>query len=221
MISVVIPVFNQMEYLSDAIESVLNQTNQDFELIVVNDGSTDASCDVAKLYSRAKVISQVNKGLPAARNTGIMNAKGEYVFFHDSDDILYDTCLEKVQKRIDETGADIIAPSFKNFGVVNNDVILIEKPTLKDFTTANRIGHFCAVKRGALLECGGYSPRMIWGYEDYALWFDLLSRGKTLSVIQEPLVMHRIRENSMLTDANRHHEELMNQIKKDFPQAFQ
>src|SRR3990167_5315453 len=89
-ISVVIPCFNMQEYLSDAIDSVLSQTVKPHEIIIINDGSTDHSLDIAKSYESqgVRVISQVNKGLSSARNTGLMNATGEFILYLDSDDML-------------------------------------------------------------------------------------------------------------------------------------
>lgn len=106
-VSVIVPVYNTEKYLAECIESILNQTLEDLELILVNDGSTDKSgliCDTfAKEDSRIKVIHQDNGGVCAARNIGLDNSIGEFVFFVDSDDYipndtiktLYDDCLEQ------------------------------------------------------------------------------------------------------------------------------
>jgi len=217
--SIVIPVWNQQEYLPDAIESALDQTFAAKEIIVINDGSPDSSSEIAHKYP-VKVIDQVNKGLASARNAGIMNATGDYILPLDADDQLMPNCLEVMAHTIEKTGADIIAPSFKHFGVFNQPLILTGVPRLEEFKTANRLPYFCAINREALLECGGYSPKMIYGYEDYALWFDLLTRGKTIAVIQEILVLYRTKSESMLTNAQKHHVELMSQIAKDFPTLF-
>lgn len=218
MITICIPVYNQVEYLSDAIQSALDQTIK-CKVIVIDDGSTDGSGELAETFP-VKVVHQVNKGLSSARNTGIMWAKTKYILFLDADDILLPNCVEEMLKKIEETDADIIAPSFKCFGTSNNLVIL-EKPTLEDFAVANRIGYFSAIKRDALLEIGGYSPRMIYGYEDYHLWINLLIKNKSIAIIKEPLVLYRTKEKSMWTEAVKHHEELMSQIKKDFPKLYE
>ena len=240
MISICIASYNQSKWLPDAIESVLNQEfyTGDLELIIVDDGSTDNSLEIAnqywsewakeknkyfvegKEYSKElkdfKVISQVNKGLASARNTGIMNANGEWFFPLDADDILMPLCMYKIREVIQVFNPpDIIAPSFHNFGVLNNDVIL-DNPTHQDFMTANRIGYFSAIRKSKLLEIGGYSPRMTWGYEDYHLWHNLLKRGATLHTLKEVLVLYRTKPNSMLSTAQQHHEELIAQINKDF-----
>jgi len=224
-ISIVIPSFNQGEYLEDAIESCYNQTVQPLEILVVDDGSTDDSLEIAQRYefkefpgveSPVRVISQVNKGLSSARNTGIMNAKGDYILFLDADDKLKENAVAVILKTIQDTNADVIAPSFQEFGKSERTIIL-SPFSLDDLKVANRLGYFCAIKRSVLLECGGYSPKMRWGYEDYHLWFDLWRRSKLIAVIQEPLVMYRVKERSMIHEANAHAEKLLAQIRKDFP----
>lgn len=212
-VSIIIPVYNGAEWVADAIESALSQTVK-CEVIVIDDGSTDNSANVVKDYP-VRLVHQVNKGLPSARNTGIMNAVGEYILPLDADDILQDNCVEKLLQVAEATEADIVAPSFKTFGKENALVILMPAPSFEDFKTANRIGYCSLIKKSVLLEVGGYSPRMFWGYEDYHLWFDLLRRGKRLVTVQDVLWLYRTKENSMLTESVKHHDELMAQIAKD------
>lgn len=228
MISICIPAFNQGEYLEDCLDSVYNQTVQAHEIIVVNDGSTDNTREIAERYtfkelpqieSPVRVIHQVNKGLPSARNTGIMNATGQYILFLDADDVLMENAIEKITSAIAQTNADIIAPSFRTFGKAEQDVIL-QAPTMDEMKVANRLGYFSAIRKSALLEIGGYNPRMRWGYEDYDLWFDLFKRNKTLCVLQESLVMYRVKEKSMIHDAQAHHSELIEQIHKNHPEIW-
>jgi len=159
----------------------------------------------------------VNKGLSSARNTGIMNATGDYIFPLDADDIMEPNCLERIDKVIEETKADIVAPSFREFGISTREVMLYPTPDLYHFKISNMIGYFSAIKREVLLEVGGYSPRMLHGYEDYHLWINLLSIGKKLVTIPELLMNYRTKEHSMIHDAVKHHQELMAQIYKDFP----
>lgn len=216
--TLVIPVYNQEDYLSEAIESALEQTVKFQEIIVVDDGSTDNSGKIADKYlGQVKVIHQVNKGLASARNTGIMNARTEYVCFLDADDILMETFSDKISQKIFETGADVIAPSFREFGMSNREVILMNNPKIADFKEANRVGYCTAIRKSALLEIGGYSPRMTWGYEDLHLWFNLLNRDRKIVTIPEVLWMYRVKKESMITTAQKYHDELMAQIKKDFP----
>ena len=216
MISIVIPSYNQSAYLRECIQSALDQSVPAHEIVVVDDGSTDDSLKIAREYP-VKVISQVNKGLSSARNTGIMNSTGEYILFLDADDKLAFNAVERIEHFIDETQADIISPSFQTFGTTNQPLILMPEPKLEDFKTGNRIGYCSAVRKADLLEVGGYSPKMWTGYEDLHLWINLLTRGKRIFTIPEILWFYRTKEVSMITESIKHHEELMNQIFKDFP----
>ena len=227
-ITIGIPAYNQAEYLEDAIESAYNQTMPAHEIIIVNDGSLDNTQEIAERYmfkefpgveSPVRVINQVNKGLPSARNTLIMNMTGNYLLPLDADDMLKENAIARINQEIIQTNADIVAPSFKEFGKSDRDVIL-GGFTMDDLKQANRLGYFSCVRKSALLEVGGFSPRMTWGFEDWHLWFDLFSRGKTIAVIQEILVMYRVKEKSMIYEANQHAPELYAQIQKDFPQLF-
>ncbi|MFM6154726.1 MAG: glycosyltransferase family 2 protein, partial [Sphaerospermopsis kisseleviana] len=87
LVSVIIPVYNGDRHLAQAIESVLNQTYQPFEVIVVDDGSTDNSANVACSYKEVHYLYQPNQGVAVARNTGISQARGEFIAFLDQDDL--------------------------------------------------------------------------------------------------------------------------------------
>ncbi len=118
-ISIIIPVFNTASYLDECLKSVLNQTFTDFEIICVNDGSSDSSLDVLKNYqlkdNRIKVISQSNKGAGAARNVGIKYAKGDYILFLDSDDYITNHALSEVYDIAVSTSADMVLFKLINF----------------------------------------------------------------------------------------------------------
>ena len=220
--SVIIPSYNQSEYLADAIDSALQQTAKPHEVIVIDDGSTDNSLGIAQRYEpQIRVISQVNKGLSSARNTGIMNAIGEFIIPLDADDILKENYIEVMESILKEVDVDIICPSFKCFGTQNTEVILNPNIEISHFKDGNMVGYFSTIRKSKLLEIGGYSPKMTWGYEDYHLWINLLLRGAKMVVIKDVLVLYRTKENSMITIAQAHHEELINQIKKDFKQLYE
>lgn len=109
-ISVIIPVYNTESYLRESIESILNQTFKDIEIIAINDGSTDNCLEILNEYSqkdnRVKVFSQENKGLPLTRNFGIDNSNGKYIYFFDSDDILLPTALEETYNKCEKDNLD-------------------------------------------------------------------------------------------------------------------
>src|SRR3990167_7991319 len=221
-ISCVIPCYNQSQFLAECIESVLAQTYKPHEIIICNDGSQDDTRYVAMQYPEVKYIEQVNKGLASARNTGIMNMTGDWFYPLDSDDVMLENCLQRVADTIAyNPEADIVAPSFKCFGTQQGECILMPDPELKDFQflngqPQNRIGYFSAIKKEALLEIGGYSPKMTFGWEDLHLWINLLSKGKKIVTIPEVLMLYRTKEKSMITEANAHATELTAQIYKDF-----
>ncbi len=112
MISVIIPVYNAQRYLAETLDSVLNQTYKDFELILVNDGSTDNSLEILREYekkdSRVKVITDENHGAPHARNLGFDNSKGEYIMFFDADDIMEPRALEILSAHMSENDCDLV-----------------------------------------------------------------------------------------------------------------
>lgn len=110
--SVIIPVYNKANTIVESIESVLAQSEKDFELIIVNDGSTDNIEEVLKVYKDIRLINQKNGGVSVARNTGINNAKGNYICFLDADDIWLPNHLEEFNKLImDFPSAKLFATS--------------------------------------------------------------------------------------------------------------
>ncbi len=111
MISVIVPVYNVEPYLRKCLDSVINQTYKDMEILIVDDGSTDGSgdiCDEYKADKRVRVFHTENRGLSCARNVGLDNAKGDWIGFVDSDDWIEPEMYELLIKGAEETGADIV-----------------------------------------------------------------------------------------------------------------
>lgn len=117
MISVILPVYNAEKYLRSTIRSVLNQTYSEFEIIAVNDGSTDHSLDILKEFadSRIRIIDKQNTGVSDTRNVGIEAAKGKYVCFLDSDDCLSPWYLQRMYDAATEKNADMVVCSYTPF----------------------------------------------------------------------------------------------------------
>lgn len=115
-VTIVVPVFNTLEYLSRCINSIKNQTYQNIEILIINDGSTDESkrmCElIAKQDKRIRVINQDNKGLAESRNIGVEQASGEFICFIDSDDYIENSMVETLLKSIQQTNADVCECSF-------------------------------------------------------------------------------------------------------------
>ena len=122
--SVIVPIYNVERYLGVCLKSLINQTFADFEIICVNDGSTDRSLQIldyfAKKDKRIKIINQENKGLGAARNVGVSLAEGEYLVFVDSDDWLRTDALEILSLKINESFSDVYLFGYNKFDEINN-----------------------------------------------------------------------------------------------------
>src|SRR5690554_6896621 len=116
LISIIIPIYNVEVYLANCLTSVKNQTYKHFEAILVNDGATDSSAEIATEFvqedSRFRLIHQENKGLSGARNTGLKEAKGEFVFYLDSDDVLLSNALELLVNAAVKHDADVVQGNF-------------------------------------------------------------------------------------------------------------
>lgn len=135
MITVIIPVYNIEDYITRCIESILNQSFKNFELLLINDGSTDGSgsiCDkFANRDSRVKVFHQENKGVSAARNVGIQKARGKWIAFVDGDDWIEENSLEKLIDSYPSSNLDIlVAKSFINNGKKAGNERYVFSPSL-------------------------------------------------------------------------------------------
>lgn len=133
LVSIIVPVYNVEKYLSDCIKSVLIQTYANFELLLVNDGSTDNSKAICEEYlvkdNRVRIFDKINGGLSSARNYGIEKAVGKYIIFLDSDDYwLTADCLEKLVKVAEDFKTDVVRGEYKEVDEVGKDLLL------KDFS---------------------------------------------------------------------------------------
>lgn len=136
MISVIVPIYNVEEYLPTCIESILNQTYKDLEILLIDDGSTDNSgkiCDMyAKQDSRCIVLHQLNKGLSGARNTGLDYATGEYISFVDGDDYIHPQMLEILYEALQKGDYDFSMTLYKEVYAKEN-VLFISNYTFQEF----------------------------------------------------------------------------------------
>ena len=120
-ISIIIPMYNAEKYIARCLESVINQSFNDIEIIIVNDGSTDKSLEICRKYAevdeRIVILNKENNGVSVARNQGMNVATGEYVMFVDSDDWIDESMCQDLYKRISECNADIcFCNNIKEYG---------------------------------------------------------------------------------------------------------
>lgn len=204
-VSVVIPAYNAMAYLPETLDSVLTQTFTDFEVLIVNDGSSDNIVEWASAVkdSRVKLISQQNQGVSVARNTGIAQAQGEYITFLDADDLWEPTKLEKQVRRLDDEPAvglvyswtALIDPAGKLTGTVfcyEAEGNVWETILVHDIVCN---GSCAMVRRNCFEKTGGFDPNLS-GAADFDMWTRIAAHYP-FAVVKEPLVRYRKAPNTM------------------------
>ena len=212
LISIIVPIYNVEDYLRQCLDSILNQTYQNFECIMVNDGSTDSSQQIAEEYltdSRFRLINQSNKGLSGARNMGISHIREESTFisFVDSDDYIYPDFLETLIENI-EDDVDIIEGMIEHFHdeikvdrVCHNfdKKILITKDDKLGELALNelRVSVFPKLFRKSLLTEDFFPEGYI--FEDLAVVPELVSGSKKWIKLPKVIYGYRIRSNSITT----------------------
>lgn len=206
LISVIIPTYNQAKYLEAAIRSVLGQTFQDFEILVVDDGSTDCTSQVVHGVSdfRIQYIRQENQGLSAARNTGIAASTGRYLAFLDSDDIFLPTKLEHQLRFLEShPGCDLVAGGFiyidERGDTIRENHLWKKIPSLDYDTWLYRVPyviHSILIRREWVVKVAGFdvSFRQL---EDWDFGLRLLYAGCHMSWIEELVCCYRLHQANM------------------------
>lgn len=171
LITVVVPCYNSGKSLSISLQSVLNQSYRNFEIIIVNDGSTcKTTKKILKFYRKnkfIKIVNQENKGLSSARNRGIKESFGEYIFFLDSDDSISKDCLENLFNSIKNKKNFYSYPSFVLTGIISG--FLNKNYNFFEQLFSNQIPYSCLYPKNLLVKLGGYDEKMKNGFEDWEL----------------------------------------------------
>ena len=194
-VSVIIPCYNYGKFLDKAVNSILDQTFQDFEIIIVNDGSTDKeTLDVLKNYQKpkTKVITIENQGVCVARNTGIELANGEYILPLDADDEVGRTYLEKAVKILDEnSNVGIVCCKARFIGSKFWMDPFLNGYKFPDILLFNTIGNSSVFRKSDWKIAGGYNKVMKNGWEDYNFWLSIIALKRDVRFIPEPLFLYR------------------------------
>ena len=204
-VSVIIPAFNDAQHIRQSIQSVLAQTFEDWDLIVVDDGSTDETAAVAGSFSdsRIRCVRQQNGGQASARNTGITNTHGEFVAFLDADDLWLPEKLDRQIEIAHQTGAGIVYCDGYVFFDSGNDErsdFFAIVPGLNDGATMvtllyqyNRIATLSAMVSRNVIESVGLfdESRLFQNCEDYELWLRLARAGHTFYGMPDKLMRYR------------------------------
>ncbi len=204
-VSVIIPVYNGAEEVRRAIDSALAQVNCAVEVIVVNDGSKEATQSVLGEYGdRIRAINQQNSGLAQTRNNGIELARGEWVAFLDHDDYWKPEKLSEQLKAAERTGYDVVYTNAGNFGEVDRVAELRSEPAAMvegDLLQPLLLDNFIVVssvmiRRTVIKECQGFNASLPC-VEDWDLWLRLSAKGVRYAAVREPVTKYQWRAGSM------------------------
>ena len=176
LVSIIIPCYNHGLYILVAIDSVINQTYTNWEIIVVNDGSTDAYTNkvIGNItIDNVKIINTQNQGLSAARNIGIVNAKAEFIVLLDADNKLKSTFIDQTMLIFKSTKADIIYTDGFYFDGQTGD-LLQQEVTMPKMLTRNLVDACSVFKKHIWEKIGGFNVNMRYGWEDWDFWLSAL-----------------------------------------------
>jgi glycosyltransferase involved in cell wall biosynthesis len=203
LISIIVPCYNQAQYLDECLQSVIDQTYKKWECIIVNDGSPDNTEEVAqkwtKIDSRFKYIAKENGGVASARNFGINNAFGEWILPLDADDKIGIRYLELAASEF-ENGYSLIYSKAHYF----NDNY-IERWNIRDFNFEHLLlfNHiYCSAffRKKDWETKGGYDINLIYGVEDWEFWISLLDRNCKVKILNYDGFFYRVKRESRNTD---------------------
>lgn len=202
LVSVIIPCYNQSHYLSEALQSVLDQVYDKWECIIVNDGSPDNTDEIAKEWidkdTRFKYICKENEGLSSARNAGILIAEGEFILPLDADDKIAPQYIELALKAFEEDSTlTVVYCQAEKFGT-EKGLWNLSTFSLNRLAYENMI--FCSAlfRKSDWELVGGYDPQMLYGLEDWEFWIAILKNGGQVKCLDKIGFYYRIKLNSMV-----------------------
>lgn len=205
-LSIVIPCYNDPLFISQSIDSALSQSYGNKEVIIVDDGSNLETKEIIDSFNSRidLLITQQNKGLSAARNEGIKQAKGDYIIVLDSDDYFAPTFAEKAINIIrSKESCKIVTCQARRFDQEGTiDIFTPIGGDLQNFLFQNSAIGNSLFKKSDWFEIGGYDENMTMGFEDWEFYIRLLELGGYAHVIKEPLFNYRQKNISMRKEAN-------------------
>lgn len=203
LVSIIVPCYNQAQYLPETLNSLLVQTYLDWECIIVNDGSRDNTEEVAKQYcdkdKRFIYIYKENAGLSEARNTGIKTSNGDYILPLDADDLIAEAYISEAVYILDNNpNIKIVYGKAEFFGSING---AWELPlySLEEMLLGNIIYCSAFFRKDDFEKTLGYNKNMIYGWEDWDFWLSILETGGDVYQIPKLMFYYRIKETSMCT----------------------
>ena len=207
-VSVIVPIYNVEEYIRKCLDSLVNQTLKEIQIILVNDGSKDKSGEIAKEYAkmyRNKImyLEKENGGLSDARNYGIPYAKGEYIAFIDSDDYIEENAYEEMYNKVKKENSDYIECDFIwEYQSRNKIDRRLEYWNLKEmFKNVRVVAWNKLIKREIIIKNNLCFPKGL-RYEDVEFTYKLIPYLTKVSYIDKPFVHYVQRDNSIINNQN-------------------
>lgn len=205
-ISVIVPCYNQEKYIKECLDSLVSQTFKDYEVIVIDDGSTDDSAEIVNEYVKhnknIRLIRQANQGVVVARNNAIKQAQGTYIYPLDADDVISPSCLEKLCAAMEENKGDVIYSDVEYFGL-KNGLFLKKEPNVWNMSVGNQIVVSALYRKSDWEKYGGYDENMKNGLEDWEFWLNFIEDKKFFYCICETLMSYRISSFSRSRQINK------------------
>lgn len=204
LVSIITPTFNSEKFIVETMQSVQNQTYQNWEMILIDDCSTDNTVSIINTFSAKDpriVLHQLSKnsGPAKARNKGIESSKGKYMTFLDADDIWFPDFIETSIKTIEDTGVPFVFSSYRrsdeNLNFVYSDFIVPKKVTYTDILKTNSIS--CLTAFIDVEKLGKKTMPEIFKRQDMGLWLQYLKEIPFAYGVKEPKAIYRIRANSL------------------------
>jgi glycosyltransferase involved in cell wall biosynthesis len=203
-VSLIMPCYNAGLFLKEAIDSVAHQSFTDYELLIVDDGSTDPTTleILGTPGPRARVLRGPRRGVTLARNHALAEAKGRYLSFFDSDDRLEPSFLDRLTRALDADSSCSFAFSWVHVFGEEDWIWRPDRADLDWLLHDCSVPTFALVRREAVLSIGGYDPAMELGHEDWDLWISLAESGHRGLIIPETLFHYRRRTGSRSSTAD-------------------
>ncbi len=214
-ISVIIPVYNSGQYVLETIHSILNQTYPVYEIIVVNDGSTDTTRQVVESikndFSQIILLNQENSGPAAARNNGIKNATGEYIAFCDADDLWVRNKIEKQMQVFESKDVQLVYSGIEFFGFKEGEFLPHGKNSPRQIFKNNTIPNSSVIIHRSVVDRVGllHESKKFFAVEDYQYWLRIVTEYD-FDYAPEPLVRYRVHDGQISKGNKKSYQRLIN-----------